>query len=78
MKNNRSKALKKLTRQRNRVFARFPLLFILLGTFGVISTYYGLQHILEKIPVIANNPVIALATGLVILLFTGTLYKRLG
>ncbi len=73
-----SKSIRKFQRQRNRVFARFPLIFILLGTFGVVATYYGLQHLLEKIPTIANNPIIALLFGLGILLFTGTLYKKLG
>lgn len=73
-----SKTIKKFERQRNRAVARFPLVFLLLGTFGVVTTYYGLQHLLAKIPLIANNPVIALLTGLSILVFTGTLYKKLG
>lgn len=78
MKKKQPRAIRKLKRQRNRVVASHPFIFILLGTFGVVSTYYGLQHILEKIPAVANNPVIALAVGLSILIFTGTLYKKLG
>jgi hypothetical protein len=77
-KKKQSKTLKQLARERNRVFARFPLLFIMLGTFGVVCTYYGLQRILEKIPLLAQDPYIALIVGIVILFFTGTLYKKLG
>ncbi|MGZ6004583.1 MAG: hypothetical protein ACXWLH_00365 [Candidatus Saccharimonadales bacterium] len=78
MKRQSPKTIRKLKQQRNRVFNRFPILFILLGTFGVVSTYYGLQHILEKIPLLVNDPYIALGVGILLLLFTGTLYKRLG
>jgi hypothetical protein len=74
----REEFIKNLIKRRDSVFARFPLLFTLLGTFGLICTFYGLQHILEKIPLIANDPFIALAVGLVILVATGKLYKKLG
>ncbi len=78
MSKNKTKTLKQLARQRNRFLARFPLVFIILGTFGVVSIYYGLQNLLERITFLANNPVIALAAGTIILLLTGTLYKKLG
>ncbi len=78
MSKKKTKTFSQLVLQRNRVFARFPLIFLLLGTFGVVATYYGLQHILEKIPLLANDPYIALGAGVVILLLTGTLYKKLG
>lgn len=71
-------ALHKLLQQRNNVFKQLPLVFTLLGTFGLVATFYGLQHIIEKIPVLANDPYLTLGIGLLILLFTGTLYKKLG
>lgn len=71
-------ALHKLIQQRDSVFKRLPLVFTLLGTFGLVATFYGFQHIIERIPVLANNPYITLGIGLLVLLFTGTLYKRLG
>ena len=71
-------SLQKLYAQRSNVFKRFPFVFALLGTFGFVSTLYGFNHLIVKIPLIANNPYIALVVGLVILLFTGTLYKKLG
>jgi len=63
---------------RKHAFSRFPLLFTLLGTFGVVATMYGFNGILENIPLLVNNPYISLIVGLVILVFTGTLYKKLG
>lgn len=73
-----NEALHKFIQQRDSAFKRLPLLFTLLGTFGLMSTFYGFQHIIQKIPLLANNPFIALIVGLVTLLFTGTLYKKLG
>ncbi|HUD10627.1 MAG TPA: hypothetical protein VMR28_03060 [Candidatus Saccharimonadales bacterium] len=71
-------ALHKLIRQRNSVFKRFPLVFALLATFGLVATFYGFQHILQKVPLLANDPYITLIVGVGILLLTGTLYKKLG
>ena len=73
-----NETLHKLIEQRDSAFRRFPLLFTLLGTFGLMATFYGFQHIIQKIPLLANNPFITLVVGLVTLLLTGTLYKRLG
>lgn len=72
------KTINKLTKQRDSVFKRFPLLFALLGTFGVVTTYYGFQHIIQQIPLFANNPYFTLVVGLSVLMLTGTLYKKLG
>lgn len=71
-------ALHKLLRQRDTAFKRFPLLFALLGTFGLVATFYGFQHMIEKIPLLADNPIISLGLGIVVLAITGTLYKKLG
>ena len=69
--------LKLLTKKRDNAFRRFPLVFTLLGTFGVVSTFYGFQHLIDKVPILANNPIYTLVIGVVVLLFTGTLYKKL-
>lgn len=70
--------LHKLIQQRDSVFKRFPIIFTLLGTFGLVATFYGFQHIISSVPFLANNPYITLAVGLLVLLLTGTLYKKLG
>jgi uncharacterized integral membrane protein len=73
-----NEVLHQLIEQRDNVFKRIPLLFTLLGTFGVALTFYGFQHIIAKIPMLADDPYITLGVGVLILLLTGTLYKKLG
>lgn len=70
-------SFRELVKKRNTVFARFPLLFTLLGTFGVTATLYGLSHLLDKFPLMSHNPIIPLGVGIFVLLITGQLYKRL-
>lgn len=78
-KHNKNKStLKRLANERDSAFRKFPLIFTLLGTFGVVSVLYGVQHLFDKVPYLVNNPILAVIVGLVILLLTGTLYKRLG
>lgn len=63
---------------RQRVFKRFPVIFILLTTFGVTATISGMERLLFQFNILQNNPGIVLVIGLMILILTGTLYKRLG
>jgi hypothetical protein len=67
----------KFVETRKSVFTQFPLLFTLLGTFGVATTFYGIDHAIERIKIFANNPFIPLGVGLATLILTGTLYKKL-
>lgn len=73
-----SETYNELIHRRDHAFARFPLLFTLLATFGVVATFYGFNGILEKIPLLARDPYISLAIGILILVVTGKLYKKLG
>jgi len=67
----------KLASGRNSAFTRFPLLFTLLGAFGVVATFYGFERLIDKIDLLADNPFILLASGVLILILTGSLYKKL-
>ncbi len=67
----------KLAHQRDSALKRFPLLFTLLGTLGVVATWDGFQRLIVKWPFIQRNPVTTLIFGIVVLLLTGTLYKKL-
>lgn len=58
-------------------FHRFPLLFTLLAAFGGAATFAGIGGMMENIPWLSDNPIIALAAGLLILALTGQLYKKL-
>lgn len=62
---------------RNSVFSRFPLLFTMLSTFGLVATLYGFEKVIDQIDFLASRPWAILTLGLVILLFTGALYKKL-
>ena len=59
------------------VFSRYPLLFSLLPTFGVVSVLYGFESMINRFPFLAGRPWLVFIIGILILIFTGTLYKRL-
>jgi hypothetical protein len=77
IKDSAGKINKTLCDTREAVNQRFPTVFIILTTFGLVATLYGFERVLDTIPVFAENPYILLGTGIIILLFTGTLYKKL-
>jgi uncharacterized integral membrane protein len=66
-----------LEEKRKAVFQRFPLLFTLLGTFGLVATFHGFERVMDQIG-LSNQPFVLLGVGLALLIFTGTLYKKLG
>lgn len=68
----------RIDKTRQAAFTKFPLVFTLLGAFGLVATFYGFEGIIDRIDVLANNPMILLCTGITTLIFTGSLYKRLG
>jgi hypothetical protein len=63
---------------RKNVLKRFPILFLLMVTFGVTATITGMEQLLLKHGVLQENPTIILCLGIGALVFTGTLYKKLG
>lgn len=68
----------RLAESRNNALNRFPLLFTLLTTFGIVATFYGFEHVIDNIDLLATNPALLLAVGLGSLILTGALYKKLG
>lgn len=63
---------------RRSVFERFPVLFLMLVTFGVTATFLGLEQFLLRIAFFMDHPLRLLSLGVLTLLLTGTLYKKLG
>lgn len=63
---------------RKKVYKEFPVLFLLLITLGVTATISGLEQLLLQINFLQNNPFVLLVIGVLLLAFTGTLYKKLG
>jgi uncharacterized integral membrane protein len=62
---------------RTSVLKRFPILFSLLTTLGVATTFLGFEKIVSTIPFLDQNPFVMLILGISILAATGTLYKKL-
>ena len=67
----------KLRSVRDSAFTRFPLVFVLLSSFGLVATFYGFEKVIDGIPFFVKNPYMILITGITVLLFTGALYKKL-
>lgn len=66
-----------LLKRRQTAFHRFPLLFTLLAAFGLVATIYGFERLIDKVEFLSDNPFILLGVGLLTLIITGTLYKKL-
>ncbi|TXG78176.1 hypothetical protein E6P97_00260 [Patescibacteria group bacterium] len=73
-----TEVIKELTKRRDTAYQRFPLLFTMLATFGIVATFYGFEHLIDNINFLANNPILLLGVGLCTLILTGQLYKKLG
>lgn len=67
----------KLTGTKQSAFERFPLVFTLLGAFGLVATFYGFERLIDQVDFLSRNAWILLGTGIGTLIFTGTLYDKL-
>jgi len=56
---------------------RFPTLFLLLTTAGLVLVLFGFERLFAVIPFFNNNPILMIFLGLGILISTGRLYKKL-
>jgi hypothetical protein len=63
---------------RQSILKRFPTLFVLLVSFGVTATFLGLEKLITRYEVLNNSPELILFLGIIILIFTGRIYKKLG
>ena len=62
---------------RNSAFSKYPLVFVLLSSFGLVATFYGFEKVIDNIEYFSDKPIMILITGIVVLIFTGSLYKKL-
>jgi hypothetical protein len=67
----------KIAKERSVMETRFPLMFGLMATFGLVSVLYGFEKIIDRIDLFVNNPWILLVTGVLLLLATGAAYRKL-
>lgn len=66
-----------LSSKRGKAEIKYPLLFGLMTTFGFVSVLYGFEKLIDKIDLFVNNPWILFVVGVLILMATGTAYKKL-
>jgi cytochrome c biogenesis factor len=59
------------------VLRRYPLTFTLLVLFGATALHEGVKGIIESTHLFEGHPVYMFVIGLVILILTGALYKKL-
>jgi len=72
------KILSLLREERRRAKDKFPLVYALVATFGVVCTISGFNKAIENIKFLNDYPVTLIVVGVVILIITGEAYKRLG
>lgn len=78
LKEKEATVINRLVEKRQNVFSRFPLLFTMLATFGLVATFYGFERLIDEVDILSDNPYILLGAGVSTLIVTGTLYKKLG
>jgi hypothetical protein len=69
--------LRKIELGRGRLKNKFPIVFTLAGTFGLVATFYGFQEIINRIEWLRDNPLLILIVGITTLVITGRLYQKL-
>lgn len=62
---------------RQKLLKRFPVLFLLLGAVGGTATFLGLEQVILQYDAFKEYPALLLVIGIIILVFTGKLYKKL-
>jgi hypothetical protein len=72
------KIIEKDREKRESVAERYPMTFALVGTFGLVSTFYGFEKMIDKVQVLVNHPWILLLIGISTLSVTGLALRKLG
>jgi hypothetical protein len=72
------KILHAISEQRDKTAKKFPLGFGLAASFGLVSTYYGFEAMIDRVAWLNNNPWAMLLVGVGTLIATGTMYRKLG
>jgi hypothetical protein len=72
------KIIEKARAKRESVAERYPMTFALVGTFGLVSTFYGFEKMIDNVQVFVNHPWILLLIGISTLSITGLALRKLG
>ncbi len=72
-----SKANDVFAKKGKSVFEKYPLTFALLVIIGVTLMSQGVKELIMKVSFLKTNPLLMFTMGIIILILTGTLYKKL-
>ncbi len=50
------KLIDKMVEERVKAEAKFPLIFVLLATFGFVSVLYGFEKMIDRVDLFVNHP----------------------
>lgn len=56
---------------------RYPFLFALLLTFSAAAIFKGFELVVDEMPLLKDHPLVLIFGGMLLLLFTGGLYRVL-
>lgn len=71
------KIIEKARAKRESVAERYPMTFALVGTFGLVSTFYGFEKLIDRVQLFTNHPWILLVIGIGTLSVTGLALRKL-
>jgi len=77
MEEKTNSKLEKVLERPRKALERFPTVFLLLVTSGVVMVLFGFEKLFDRISFLNENPVVMIVVGVSILIFTGSLYKKL-
>jgi hypothetical protein len=72
------KLIHKIVEERVKVETKFPLIFLLIVTFGFVSVLYGFEKMIDRFPFFEEQPWFLLGLGIIVLVVSGSTYKKLG
>ena len=71
------KIAQRILEGRDKAAVKFPLVFGMAASFGLVSTFYGFEALINKVEWLKDNPWLMLLVGVSTLVATGTAYKKL-
>tara|TARA_Y100001935_G_C17090546_1_gene400940 strand:- start:367 stop:615 length:249 start_codon:yes stop_codon:yes gene_type:complete len=71
------KTIDRVAEKPRKALSNFPTLFLLLTTAGLVLVLSGFERAFDQIGILRDNPILMITIGLIILIFTGQLYKKL-
>lgn len=73
-----TKTFERVTTRPRVALQKYPTVFLLLVTAGAVLVLSGFGSLFEKVEFLHNHPEIMIILGIIVLIFTGRLYKKLG